>query len=888
MAIKKSIELGATYHIILNPDIIFQADAISALTQFMDSHPDIGSVMPNIIYPDGRSQRLCKLLPTPFDIFARRLLPKSLTTKRNERYEMHFMGYDKPWNCPNLSGCFMFLRTDILKQIGGFDDRFFMYFEDTDLIRRIHQVSITAFYPNATIIHAHKAEHRTSKTLLKISIESAIKYFNKYGWLFDKERCIFNKRAQTDDAYIQKVCTQIFEQWRPLLKERECISIMLWVGDGSELLDYAGNMDDVFEWARFIGNANKPFLDEDEPTETSLHVKKQNYISNAPIMTYGILKKIIACLKSEARSKFPQAKVRVGETLDIGPEFAISDFKYNRHPELCANTSNGHSILKNKCIDATALLNADERYYAAYPQGIPEGTPFGTFLGKQAERFLKEMDFDYLWLSNGLGFSSDPWGVTGKIFDGENYYPEKLALTKDRVFNFWKLFRKECSMPLETRGTNNSVGIDYASDGVPLYDIYNADLDITAPPNSPWAALNDNFGLEIMGHMTRICELPTDKFPFRYYIHDPWWVNSPWYDRYDGAPSDIYLPMAISRLNAEGKIETANSFNILSIDNSYGDMPDSCVNEPIPHILKAEKNAADEPAPLVWVYPMREYTTTQDASLIKEMNCGDHYICDAINDGFPLCCVVSTDNFLKHNANRYSKSILVSPVPENEAVLKQIINFANQGIVTLMYGTSDKLKTIQEFNGIVKIDVEKNVNCIREALERFGYHISFTKKVKDIKSPTLAIARHDNGLFVSVYNTNTTTDTHLRFPLGAPILCGTETEIIDGKSTYRFSRGEQRECRVFVEQSDGVISCHEAPPVNARYRRAIRISGLNDATVHLFTEKNCECAVSLQETNNTPEFDSRFSSIYDEIHGDYLKGEHINGEIYFLIGRKNK
>ena len=202
MAIKKSIELGATYHIILNPDIIFQADAISALTQFMDSHPDIGSVMPNIIYPDGRSQRLCKLLPTPFDIFARRLLPKSLTTKRNERYEMHFMGYDKPWNCPNLSGCFMFLRMDILKQIGGFDDRFFMYFEDTDLIRRIHQVSITAFYPNATIIHAHKAEHRTSKTLLKISIESAIKYFNKYGWLFDKERCIFNKRAQTDDAYI--------------------------------------------------------------------------------------------------------------------------------------------------------------------------------------------------------------------------------------------------------------------------------------------------------------------------------------------------------------------------------------------------------------------------------------------------------------------------------------------------------------------------------------------------------------------------------------------------------------------------------------------------------------------------------------------------------------
>ena len=202
IAIEKSIEQGSKYHIILNPDIIFQRDAIELLTQFMDCHPEAGAVMPNVIYPNGDIQRLCKLLPTPFDIFARRLLPKYLTTKQNKRYEMHFMGYDKVWNCPNLSGCFMFLRTDILKMIDGFDDRFFMYFEDTDLIRRIHQVSITAFYPDAIIIHAHKAEHRTNKNLLKISIKSAIKYFNKYGWLFDKERRLFNKRAQSDEAHI--------------------------------------------------------------------------------------------------------------------------------------------------------------------------------------------------------------------------------------------------------------------------------------------------------------------------------------------------------------------------------------------------------------------------------------------------------------------------------------------------------------------------------------------------------------------------------------------------------------------------------------------------------------------------------------------------------------
>ncbi|MBO5726895.1 MAG: hypothetical protein J6S00_07535, partial [Clostridia bacterium] len=394
---------------------------------------------------------------------------------------------------------------------------------------------------------------------------------------------------KTDDEYIRSVCAKIFEQWHALLKNRESISIMLWVGDGSEILDYAGDMDDTFEWCRFLGNANVPLLGDDEPPYTSIHDRKQNYIPDAPVFRYRDLKKVIDYLKSEGKKAFPNSEIRVGETFDIGPEFAISDFKYNRHTEIIRAVRFDNFGF----IDSTAELHADTRKYAAYPCGIPEGTPFGKFLGMQSQEFLTDMGFDYLWLSNGLGFSADPWSKTGKIFDGENYYIDKLDETKNKVFGFWKLFREGCSFPLETRGTNNSVGIDYASDGVPLYDIYNSGLNITAPPNSPWAALTDDVGLEMMGHMTRVCELPNDRFPFRYYVHDPWWINSPWYDRYDGAPSDIYLPASISRITADGKVESANSLNILSIDNSYGNMPDACVNEPLPHLLKAEKNAPD-------------------------------------------------------------------------------------------------------------------------------------------------------------------------------------------------------------------------------------------------------------------------------------------------------
>ena len=70
---------------------------------------------------------------------------------------------------------------------------------------------------------------------------------------------------RTDGEWIRKVCSTVFEQWRPLLKGRRTVSVMLWVADGSELLDYAGNADDPFEWCRFVGTANLPDRKPEEP-----------------------------------------------------------------------------------------------------------------------------------------------------------------------------------------------------------------------------------------------------------------------------------------------------------------------------------------------------------------------------------------------------------------------------------------------------------------------------------------------------------------------------------------------------------------------------------------------------------------------------------------------
>ena len=110
-----------------------------------------------VLYPNGELQHLCKLLPTPMDLLFRRFLPDQFLNQRRSRFEMRFSGYNKEMNVPFLSGCFMFLRIDTLKETGLFDERFFMYGEDIDLCRRIHRKYKTMYYPQAIITHVHEA-----------------------------------------------------------------------------------------------------------------------------------------------------------------------------------------------------------------------------------------------------------------------------------------------------------------------------------------------------------------------------------------------------------------------------------------------------------------------------------------------------------------------------------------------------------------------------------------------------------------------------------------------------------------------------------------------------------------------------------------------------------
>lgn len=197
LALTKSLK-ESKYHVFANPDISIDRDVIGTLFRFMEDHPDIGWVMPSIRNADGTDQGLCKRLPTPADLILRRFLGrigKTMFRKLWERYDLRTADLAVPCEVPCLSGCFMFLRSSVLQEVGVFDERFFMYMEDVDLCRRVGRVAKCIYYPFAAVTHGYaKGSYRDSK-LLRYHAKSALRYFHKWGWFFDAERRRLNRRA---------------------------------------------------------------------------------------------------------------------------------------------------------------------------------------------------------------------------------------------------------------------------------------------------------------------------------------------------------------------------------------------------------------------------------------------------------------------------------------------------------------------------------------------------------------------------------------------------------------------------------------------------------------------------------------------------------------------
>ena len=188
IAIRNTIQEEIKYHLVLNSDISLDSNVLRVLLQKIDIDSQIGMIMPKVLNLDGTVQLLPKLLPTPFHLLFRVISPLGwLFSSMLEKYTLSNFEAEE-LNAPIISGCFSLFRVEALKKVGLFDESFFMYFEDFDLSRRIHSTYKTIYYPKVSVIHVHERGAAKSFKLFKIFIKSAIIYFNKYGWFFDRDR----------------------------------------------------------------------------------------------------------------------------------------------------------------------------------------------------------------------------------------------------------------------------------------------------------------------------------------------------------------------------------------------------------------------------------------------------------------------------------------------------------------------------------------------------------------------------------------------------------------------------------------------------------------------------------------------------------------------------
>lgn len=197
IAIREAIKDCSKYHLILNPDVYFEAGVIEGLNEYIDKNKDIAVIMPKVVYPNGDIQRLCKLYPSPLNLIFRRFIPfRKIKDKMDYNYEMKFFDYNTIKEIPILSGCFMFVDTLKFQQIGMFDENIFMYMEDFDLCRRFRKAGYKLiYYPQVKVTHKFEKGSFKNKKLLIYHIKSAIYYFNKWGWLIDRERKRINIKA---------------------------------------------------------------------------------------------------------------------------------------------------------------------------------------------------------------------------------------------------------------------------------------------------------------------------------------------------------------------------------------------------------------------------------------------------------------------------------------------------------------------------------------------------------------------------------------------------------------------------------------------------------------------------------------------------------------------
>ena len=174
------------FHLFMNPDITIDRNCLRSALEFLAKNPSVCLVSPFCENFAGKQQFLCKRYPSVLDLFLRSINSawlKSFFHRRMRDYEMRGMyARSQPTEVLIASGCFMFVRAEAVLNIGGFDNRYFLYFEDFDLSLRIAKQGRLMFVPWMRIKHDGGNASRKGFQHMAMFIRSAARFFNNHGW----------------------------------------------------------------------------------------------------------------------------------------------------------------------------------------------------------------------------------------------------------------------------------------------------------------------------------------------------------------------------------------------------------------------------------------------------------------------------------------------------------------------------------------------------------------------------------------------------------------------------------------------------------------------------------------------------------------------------------
>lgn len=181
-------QLTTKYGIVFNPDVLVTKEHLDNMLERIKADDELAVVCPKVLNTDGTTQYLVRQKLDVFD-YMLRFVPfgfvKKLFNKRLSYYECRDLSDDQTSFIKMGSGCFMLIDVEKYNNIGGFDERFFMYFEDNDLCLRFGQAGFKILYtPFEPVTHIYEKAAHKSFSSFKIFMQSMYKFFNKWGWRF--------------------------------------------------------------------------------------------------------------------------------------------------------------------------------------------------------------------------------------------------------------------------------------------------------------------------------------------------------------------------------------------------------------------------------------------------------------------------------------------------------------------------------------------------------------------------------------------------------------------------------------------------------------------------------------------------------------------------------